>query len=165
MNYIWTMNLDGSFKKRIAYDSLLGEIRLPSFSPNYMITHTRPVKDSSVIEIFTMDTNGQSVKRYTYDKVWKTTPKFSYNGNKIDFCMNYNNVSNGYRIWTVDTLSLAIQQINDENVDDYGYSWSPDDQYIVYAYYGLKDWTLRNSTLWIVNVQSGVKRQLTYNNV
>ncbi len=161
--YIWIMNSDGSNKKNVGYDSTKVGNRYSSFSPNYLIAHERAVKDTSAIEIFGMDTNGQNVKRYTYDKIWKDFPKFSHTGNKIAFCMNYNNVSGGYRIWTVDTLSLVIQQINDENVDDYGYSWSPDDQNIVYAYYGLKDWTLRNSTLWVVNVQSGVKRQLTFN--
>ncbi len=164
MYFIWTMNSDGSYKKRIAYAPEIGEIRLPSFSPNYLIAHTRPVKDSSVIEIFTMDTSGQNPKRLTYNiNMWKFTPKFSHNGNKIAFRMNLNNDSSGYNIWTVDTINLAVQKINDENTDQDGYSWSTDDQYIVYSYYGLKDWTLRNSTLWVVNVQSGVKRQLTFN--
>lgn len=161
--FIWTMNSDGSNKKIIGYDSTKLGNRLPSFSSNFLIAHERAVKDTNVIEIFTMDTSGQNVKRYTYDKTWKTTPKFSHTGNKIAFRMNLNNNSSGYNIWTVDTINLTIQKINDENTDQDGYSWSPDDQFIVYSYYSLKDWTLRNSTLWIVNIHSGVKRQLTFN--
>lgn len=62
-------------------------------------------------------------------------------------------------------VNLITTRLTNDNVDGDGFSWSPDSKHIVYSYYNSNDRTLKNSTLWIIDVQSGTKRQITYNNV
>lgn len=41
--------------------------------------------------------------------------------------------------------------------------WSSDAKEIVYVSYRADDWTYANGTIWIVNVETGQKRQLAFN--
>ena len=44
------------------------------------------------------------------------------------------------------------------------FDWSPDGKEIVYVRFRFTDYTYDNGTLWIMNIETGDKRQLTFNN-
>lgn len=83
-------------------------------------------------------------------------PTFSPRGNIIAFRAQY--------LWLIDSSGSNPRQLTSEPIDgSAGFSFSPDGQYIVYSYYSSTDWTCKNGTLWIINIETGEKRQLTFN--
>jgi len=90
-------------------------------------------------------------------------PKFSPNVSKIAF---FSQKGNGelVQIWLVNVDGTNITQLTTEGVGGYRFSWSPDGREIVYVSYRFTDYTFANSTLWIINLETGEKRQLTFNN-
>ena len=67
MNFIWIMKSDGTQKKRISYEPLSGEIRMPDWSSSgNQIVHQRYI-GIGASEIFTMDISGSnppSIRRH-----------------------------------------------------------------------------------------------------
>lgn len=86
-------------------------------------------------------------------------PKYSLDGSKIAFWSNSN-------IWIMDTTGKNQQQLTTGGVDvDFGlpFSWSPDGVHIVYTSYQPNTWNYGNGTLWIINANTGIKKQLSFN--
>ncbi len=159
MNFIWKMKSDGTQKQRIVYKPSVGEIRMPDWSPDGLeIVHQRYIGISAP-EIYTMDTTGQGAVRLTYNNRFDSNPEYSPDGSKIAFWSNFN-------LWIMDTTGTHLRQLTTAGVDaTFGlpFSWSPDGSSIVYTDYRSDDWGYDNGTLWILDVNTGEKRQLTFN--
>jgi len=88
-------------------------------------------------------------------------PRYSPDSSRIAFSSqsvgNYNP-----DIWNMNADNSNIRQLTTEGTDEY-FDWSPDGKYIVYTSYRAGDWTYANGTLWIVDVETGERRQLTFN--
>ncbi len=86
-------------------------------------------------------------------------PKYSPDGARIAFWSNSN-------LWIMDSTGTNLRQLTAEGVTtDFGipFSWSPDGTQIVYTRYQSNKWTYANGVLWILDVNSGAQRQLTFN--
>ena len=89
-------------------------------------------------------------------------PKWSPDGSKIAFTGRANNADLAYRLWVMDSSGANAHAVNTEGVLGF-FSWSPDGKEIAYVRMNLGETALTNGTIWIVNVASGAKRQLTFN--
>lgn len=159
MNFIWTTKVDGTQKIRIAYDPTNGEIRMPNWSRNDKIIYIRYLMGLGEPEIFGMDSNGNNIKRFTFDQNWTSNPRYSPDDSKIGFWSNSN-------IWLMDTTATNLKQIITKGVDvDFGLpSWSPEGDKIVYSPHNYHKWGYDNGVLWIIDVNTLSKHQLTFNN-
>jgi TolB protein len=159
MNFIWKMRSDGSTKIRLAYTPTIGEVRQPSWSKvSDRILHTRHT-GNIVEDIFAMNSLGGELVRLTNNTNPKRTPKYSIDETKIAFSSwGTSELSN---IWWMDNNGSNIKQLTTEGTADF--DWSPDGQKIVYLDFRVNDWSYKNGTLWLLNVYSGEKKQLTFN--
>lgn len=85
-------------------------------------------------------------------------PHYSLGEIKIAFWSNGN-------VWLMDTTGINQREITVEGVDaGFGlpFSWSPSSTEIVYTHYD-GEWTYDNGVLWIVNLNTREKKQLTFN--
>lgn len=159
MNFIWKMRIDGTEKRRIAFEPSSGEIRMPAWSPNANeIVHQRYIGIGPP-EIFIMDSSGRSIIRLTNDNYFDSYPKYSPVRMGIAFWSNDN-------LWLIDSVGNNRQQLTTLGVDaSYGvpFSWGPEGKGIVYTDYRSDDWGYDNGTLWILNLSTGEKKQLTLN--
>ncbi|MBM4176020.1 MAG: hypothetical protein FJ213_07590 [Ignavibacteria bacterium] len=160
MNFIWLMRRDGSEKRRIIYEPSQGEIRMPHWSSEgARIVHIRYLVGTFSSEIFTMDSSGASPRRLTVDNWTDRHPRYSTHVTTIAYLSNSN-------IWIMDSTGNNRRQLTTWGVDgDFGlpFSWSPDGSKIIYTRYQSTDWTYANGTIWVVNVETGEKQQLTFN--
>lgn len=165
MNFIWKMKSDGTQKTRIAYDPTKGEIRQPSWSNEEdKILHTRYSTDFISQEIFQMNSSGGNLKRLTINNNDDRSPRFSPDGTKIAFASHPSNSQ--VNLWFMDSAGGNLQQLTTEGMsDDSGlpFSWNPTENFIVFTQYRFDEWPPQNGTLWILNVGTGHKRQLTFN--
>lgn len=153
MQFIWKMKSDGSQKTRIAYDPNKGEIRMPSWTiDNNKIAHTRYIGVGAP-EIFVMDKNGNNISRLTNNTLDDRCPQDVYE-KKITFW------SAGC-LWIMDSLGTNQKLLSDQLMD-YLYSISPIRDKVVYLVNN-NSWTYENGTLWILDLITGGKRQLTFN--
>jgi len=88
-------------------------------------------------------------------------PKFSPNGTKAAF-MSQQGGKGLVQIWLMNADGSGLRQLTTEGAN-HGLSWSPDSKEIVYVSYRSTDYSVGNGTLWIINIESGAKRQLTFN--
>ncbi len=166
MNFIWKMKSDGSDKTRIAYEPEKGEIRDPSWSPDgSKIVHIRYSEDfnTDASEICIMDTNGNNVKRLTFNDFMDYFPKYSFDGTKIAFSSQ--GIGGPPQLLVMNFDGSDIKQMTNEGIyaDAVPFSWSPTGNFIVYSQYRSDKWPAQNGTLWILNVNTGNKKQLTFN--
>jgi TolB protein len=162
MNFIWKMKTDGSQKRRIAYEPAMGEIRTPCWSPDgKKIVHIRYIGISSP-EIFVMDTNGTNSIRLTFNNSDDRNPKYSPDGTKIAFLSQRRAGEDLVHLWVMNADGSGLRQLTNEGVGE-AFSWSPDSKEIVYLSYRFTDFSYKNGTLWIINIETGAKRQLTFN--
>jgi Tol biopolymer transport system component len=69
-------------------------------------------------------------------------------------------------IHLIDSNGDNLQKLTEDGVEgDSGtaFSLSPDGRYIVYTKYDWNDWSYANGTIWILDINSGNKTQLTFN--
>ena len=69
-------------------------------------------------------------------------------------------------LWLMDSIGVNQLQLTTQGVDvSFGspFSWSPDGNKIVYTSYRSQDWGYGNGVLWILNIRTGEKNQLTIN--
>lgn len=160
MKFLWKMKIDGTEKTRIAYEPTKGEIRVPSWNKDGdKIVHIRYSPNYFSSEIYTMDIEGKKLNRLTYNENRDTYPQYTPDGKEIAFISNSN-------LWLMDSTGGNLRQLTTLGVDtDSGppFSWSPDGTNIVYTVYRPNDWTYDNGTLWILNINSCEKKQLTFN--
>ncbi len=154
MEFIWKMKADGSQKTRIAYDPTKGEIREPSWSKEgNKIVHTRYIGVSAP-EVFVMNFNGSNPSRLTNNTKDDRYPKYAFENNIVYW-------SDG-NLWMMDSSGSSLKQLSNQRVD-YIFSVSPSGDKVVYALYEPNNWTYENGTLWILDLTTGEKRQLTFN--
>ncbi len=163
MNFIWKMKSDGSDKTRIAYEPEKGEIREPSWSPDgSKIVHIRYSKDfnTDASEIVVMDENGNNVKRLTFNDYMDYYPKYSPDGSKIAFSSR---VKGGLPQLVILDLSKNVIKILTSSGISEIFSWVPDGKKIVYPQHNYNKWSYDNGVLWIIDIDTGNKKQLTFN--
>jgi Tol biopolymer transport system component len=112
-----------------------------------------------------MDAGGANPVRLTFNNSTDYTPKYSPDGTKIVFWSKPSTSGTG-NLWIMNNDGSNLRQLTTEGVDvSFGlpFSWSSDGSAIVYTYYRPDERSYRNGTLWIVDIDSGEKRQLTFN--
>lgn len=129
--------------------------------PNWMSSGTHIIYAGLKNEIFQVNiedtsqvirlTGFNQVDQYSLDI---RSPKYVLNGSYIAFWGNNN-------LWLMDSSGTNPTQILNQSID-YLYSVSPVGDKVVYTVYG-NSWTYDNGTLWIVDLLSREKRQLTFN--
>jgi Tol biopolymer transport system component len=87
-------------------------------------------------------------------------PRYSPDGTKIAF---WSKQGDGIgNIWVMSVNGSFPQQVTTEGAGDW-LSWGPDGKKIAYVSHRFTDWTYANGTNWIIDVETGEKRQLTFN--
>jgi TolB protein len=161
MNFIWIMRSDGSEKKRIVYKPSMGESREPDYSPNgqFVVCQQYTNSGTGAPEIFIMDISGNNPKQLTFNNYFNSNPKFSPYGAEIAFW------SDG-SLWVMDSSGNDQKQLTTQYVGvDFGlpFGWSPDGTKIIYVRYRPDDWTLANGVLWMIDVDTRIESQFTFN--
>ncbi|MBL7961707.1 PD40 domain-containing protein [bacterium] len=156
----WVMETDGTLLQKVANGSM----------PNWMST-TDLLYTGLYTEIYRA-TISDSVKRSQLTFLNKNDPYFSYNlypqyslaSNKIAFYSIRTSEKPG--IWLFDTTNVGLSKLSTGSVDaDFGipFTWNPSGNEIVYTSYYSDDWSYINGTLWIIDIHTGQKRQITFN--
>lgn len=154
MYFIWVMMVDGTQKRRIAYDPQNGSIRMPSMYPSSdQIVHIRHIVGIDAPEIFKMDINGNNVKRITFNTKFDRRPRINFLNNRILFISDR-------KLFSVDTSGASISQLTDFDVQSA--CWTPDNE-IIYVKYNAWEFSYNNGTIWIMQADGSNKKQLTYN--
>jgi len=165
MQFIWKMKSDGTQKTRIAYDPTKGEIRMPSWSiDGNKIVHSRYSTEFISQEIFLMDSSGNNDIRLTNNEKFDGYPKYSLDGTKIAFASKPLNKQ--VNLWLMDSTGNNLQQLTTEGMSDNSglpFSWNPTENFIVFTQYRFDEWPPQNGTLWILDLITEEKRQLTFN--
>jgi len=160
MNFVWKMRSDGSEKKVLAFTPSIGETRMPNWSSKgNQIVHIRYIGIDAP-EIFTMDTTSGNVIRLTNNSTTEYYPQFNSEGNTIAYGFTPMNIC------LMDSIGNSIKQLTSNGVDALGnipFSWNPKNSQIVFTSYRLRDWSRSNGVLWIIDINTGNMRQLTFN--
>ncbi len=102
-----------------------------------------------------MDLIGSNVRRLTNNSKVDRYPKYAFDfKHKIVFWSDGN-------LWIMDSSGTNPKQLSNQSID-HKFSVSPTGNKIVYTIYN-NAWTYENGTLWIIDLISGEKRQLTFN--
>ncbi|MCK9236373.1 MAG: DPP IV N-terminal domain-containing protein [Bacteroidales bacterium] len=149
---IWKIERTGAERVLIGFSDVDGDYRMPHWIGN-TIVHIRYIR-VGYAEIFTMDSEGNNVKRLTYDGKRDEQPKLSADGLRIVYNSQDPNIPYHY-IWTMNADGSNPKQIT--FFSSYGCDWSPCGNYIVYT-----DVRAENGRLWIMNADGSGKRQLTF---
>lgn len=91
-------------------------------------------------------------------------PRYSPDGTTIAFASQP--LNSQVNLWLMDATGNNLRQLTTEGTSDNSgipFSWDPTGNFIVFTQYRFDQWPPQNGTLWILNVASGEKRQLTFN--
>ena len=114
-------------------------------------------------EIAVADTSGQGLHvLWGQPESSARYPRWSPDGSKIAFTGRSNNSDMIWRLWIMDATGANARPVTSEGTLEF-FSWSPNGQEIAYVRYNYGDTSLTNGTIWIVNIASGAKRQVTFN--
>lgn len=161
LSFIWKMTNNGTEKTRIAYTPEKGETRMPNWCINGLIVHQRHIGIGST-EIFTMKDSGDSAIRKTGNENTESYPKYSTTCENIAF-ISQSSSTGKVGLWMI----KANVSNNKEHLlasEAQNFSWSPDGKNIVYLHHNDYRIDKTKGTLWIVNIETNNKRQLTFNN-
>ena len=92
-------------------------------------------------------------------------PQYSPDGRHILFRSHLRGHPEDINLWSVSTESGKLTRVTCDGVYSWwrNYSWSPDSRMIVYVKHTFLDFSKQNGTLWIVDVNTGIEKQLTFN--
>lgn len=148
---------DGTEKK------LLMNARMPTWHPNGQsllgVIGTSP---TSIWKRFVRHYVFQTAQAETLSAVVGNDnrhPKYSPDGTKIAFWSSGN-------LWLMDTIGANLRELTTRGVGTgFGlpFSWSPSGNKTIYYNYRGNDWTMENGVLWLLDVNSGIETQLTFN--
>lgn len=88
-------------------------------------------------------------------------PKWSPNGTKITY-VDRDPSDELLYLWIMDAGGGGLRKVVPVTIGS-GYSWSPDGTYIAYVQFNFFEHSYTNGTIWIVDVATGARRQLTFN--
>ena len=153
---IWVMRNNGTMKRSLFGGAFPdwhpnGNILIGAIGISPMTAGTRFVRYdfslSNVIDTLLAVGNDNRFPRYSPDET------------RIAFWSSSN-------LWIMDSTGGNLKQLTIQGVDvDFGlpFSWSPAGSSIVYTDYRSDDWGYDNGILWILNTNTGEKKQLTFN--
>lgn len=132
---------------------------MPSWSRDgNKIAHTRYSTEFTSKEVFTMDKNGNNIIRLTNNTKDDRFPKYAFENNIV-----YWSAGN---LWIIDSLGNNNRQVTTEGVETgFGtpFDLSQDQKKVVYTRYQSNCWCYNNGDLFILDLITGEKKQLTYN--
>lgn len=139
--------------------------RMPDWSPDgeyliYVGLHSEiyRVNVNDTTEIVRLTSLNQA-DTYAMDN---RNPRYSPDGSKIAFLSQRGN-GELVQIWLMNADGTNITQLTTKGVGTM-FNWSPDGKEIVYVSYRFTDYSFTNGTLWILNLETEDKQQLTFNN-
>ena len=155
------MKSDGTNKTRVAYEPEVGEIRNPSWSLENKIFHYRFSPNFNSSEIYVMDHSGNDTIRLTFNNYTDRYPKYSTQ-NILAF---FSNTDSGEpsQLWILELSNSRYKKLTTRGIADEIFSWSPDGDKIVYTQHNYSKWNYNNGVLWVIDINTGTEKQLTYN--
>jgi len=90
-------------------------------------------------------------------------PRYSSDGKKVAFATQP--PGGQVNLWMMDSSGNNLRQLTTEGMSDAAgvpFSWDPTSNFIVLAQYRFDQWPPQNGTLWILELATGQKRQLTF---
>ena len=156
---IWIMRSDGLERRNISGESDgpgRGAWRHPDWSPGgKWIAHVR--LDSPRGGIFIMDTSGTNAK-WLADG---SNPDYSQDGTEMGFVLRPDGDVPA-NIWAITTDGTNLRQLTMAGTLAW-LSWSPDSRYLAYIDHRYDDWRYDTGTIWLAQVNTREKKQLTFN--
>ena len=132
---------------------------MPSWSPDSkQIVHMRYLAQGGLgaPEIFLMDSSGTNVQRLTNDTSNDNNPQFTPDGTSIIYLSE--NI-----LWKMNLDGSSKTQLSNALIFDYSIVNSPDNVSLLYCSISPPDWSYKFGTIWILNILTKARRQLTYN--
>lgn len=89
-------------------------------------------------------------------------PRWSPSGERIAYLSRGSDPTGQYNLWVMNSDGSQPRQLTMGGVEE-GFDWSPNGKEIAYAHFSVLDTSYTNGTIWIVDVDTLAKRQVTYN--
>lgn len=89
-------------------------------------------------------------------------PRWSPDGTRIAFLSKAGHSGARGRLWVMDSDGSRPRPLTSDGVQP-GFNWSPDGTMIAYVRFADEDTSYANGTIWIVNLATGERRQVTTN--
>lgn len=155
---IYIMRADGTDQRRIGEPGWSG----PDWSPDgTRLTYGGWGRTDSTPGVWTMNSEGEGTTLVKATGLLYGHPQWSPGGNQIAYVAKEDSKDH-LRLWIVNADGSGLRQVVPEAVGARFY-WSPDGHEIVFARYAPLEYTYENGTLWIVDLETGIQRQLTTN--
>lgn len=140
----------------------LGEASSPTFSPDgQQIAFVWNGENEDNFDIYVRMVGSQAIVRLTKSPDIDYSPAWSPDGSSIAFCRGTN--GEGSAIWLISPLGgperKLVDLVNSATPDNRSLSWSPQAKWLAYADDALG---LSSGALFLVNIQTGQKQQLTF---
>ncbi len=154
----WNIEVMSILDRRVTeFPKPSGTTETPSWSPDASQVAYSAHTAEGTTEIFAADWNGRNSKRLTVSKkgTINISPTWSKTGRQIAFVSDR---SGTQQIYIMDAEGTNVQRLIDEGGDAENPSWSPDGQFIAFA------WKRRNSgryDIYIHDLARGQNSQLT----
>lgn len=135
--------------------------RHPSWAPDGQ-SFAFVSQESTRLGVAIADTAGQGYLMLWGNRdAYASFPRWSPDGTEIAFT---GRAGNGDRIelWLMGADGSGARRLTNSGVQDF-FSWVPGGEEIAYVRYDRYDNSLENGTIWVVDLNTGVSRQLTQN--
>ncbi len=149
---LWLYDFDLKSEQKLTSVNTMSSV---SWAPDgNKIAFTKDV--GSNIEIFTIDANGNSETRLTYNTGNDILPEWSLVGEKIVFCSQKDG---NQEIYVMNTDGSIQNRLTNNNVKDEYPKWSPDGNKIAFVSYADES----HGEIYIMNSDGNSKKRLTNN--